>query len=202
MSGNKTELRKQLRQRRRSLTKSQHKLAAKNLLLQLTKIETVKNARNIAMYLANDGEIDPVEVMKWCWSKRKSCYVPIVVQTKLNSLLFAEVTEHTEFANNRYNIPEPVVERENLIAADQLDLVLLPLVGFDSKGNRIGMGGGFYDTTFEFVKDQLVRKPQLIGVAHELQRVDSINAESWDIALSTVVTDGGLYQMDIEEKGE
>ena len=194
MSGNKIELRKQLRQKRRSLTEAQHRIAAGNLMVQLTQLQSVRDAGKIAMYLANDGEIDPVEVMKWCWSQGKSCFVPVVIQTELNSLLFAQISESTEFVNNRYQIPEPVVEKEDLITADQLDLVLLPLVGFDGNGNRIGMGGGFYDTTFEFVKGQSIRKPQLIGVAHELQRVESIDSQSWDIPLSTVVTDKGIYQ--------
>ena len=201
MSGNKTELRKQLRQRRRSLSQGEHQTAAENLLAQLSRLESVRSASKIAVYLANDGEIDPVEVMKWCWSQDKACYVPIVVQTHLNSLLFAKIKEDMEFVNNRYEIPEPVVAKETLITADQLDLVLLPLVGFDRFGNRIGMGGGFYDTTFEFVKEQTIRKPELIGVAHELQRVEVIESESWDIPLSTVVTDQNVYQTEPGSRG-
>lgn len=197
MSGNKSELRKLLRKKRRSITPEAAAVAGNHLLGQLLNLKALHEAQRIALYLTNDGEIDPVEVMKWGWEQGKACYVPIVVQTELNSLLFAQITEKTEFINNRYGIPEPQVGRESMITADQLDLVLLPLVGFDDKGSRIGMGGGFYDTTFEFVKDQPDAKPMLIGVAHELQRVDSIDSEKWDIPLTTVVTDQRIYQTDL-----
>ena len=197
MNGNKSELRKHLRKVRRGLTQEQQASAALNLLTQLKTIEAFQGAQKIAMYLANDGEIDPVEVMKWAWTHGKCCYVPIVVQEQSNSLLFAEVTDQTKYVNNRYNIPEPVVDKALMITAAQLDLVLLPLVGFDDQGSRIGMGGGFYDTTFEFVRTEKTRAPTLIGIAHEVQHVSRIDAERWDIPLSTVVTDQRAYRTNV-----
>ena len=150
------------------------------------------------MYLASDGEVNPIEVMKWCWNNSKQSYVPIVVQEVKNSLLFAEINAQAEFTKNCFNINEPVVARDQIIKAEDLDLVLLPLVAFDQHGNRIGMGGGFYDTTFAFLKNNATEgaiqvKPRLIGIAHEFQQVEEISSEYWDIPLTMVVTDKQIY---------
>ena len=73
-------------------------------------------------------------------------------------------------------------------------MVLLPLVGFDANGARLGMGGGFYDATFAFKQKPAVQtkptaKPWLFGVAHACQQVDALTTEAWDIPLQGVVTD-------------
>ena len=151
------------------------------------------------MYLANDGEIDPADAMKSCWQhiKRdkqpKQFYVPLLPNghdPSDKTLRFAEITAQTKFANNRFGIAEPV--DAPLIDARKLDLVLLPLVGFDIRGNRIGMGGGFYDATFAANRTGNTA-PQLVGLAHDCQCVDAITADNWDIAISAVVTDKRIY---------
>ena len=189
----KPELRKRLRARRRSLSRAHQTGAARNLLAQLKSLPVFRNARKIAMYLANDGEIDPVRVMAWCWRNGIQCYVPVVIPGGRNTLVFAEATEHTTFVENRFGIQEPVVRGHNLIDPQQLDLVLLPLVAFDTNGNRVGMGGGFYDATFGSVRETGGDRPRLIGIAHDIQRVGRIDAEPWDIPLSAVVTDAAVY---------
>ena len=200
-AGNKASLRKALRQARRSLSIEQQQQAAKGLLAQLQSLPAFPNYNKVALYLANDGEIDPREVMDWLQNNGKQSYVPMVQQQDgRNWLMFAEVKADTEFVNNHFGIAEPKVDVSEWISAAELDLVLLPLVGFDGRGNRIGMGGGFYDTTFEFVKDAsaadpLAPLPTLVGIAHEVQKVDTIDAESWDIPLSVVVTDQNLYRL-------
>lgn len=193
----KAPLRKAMRDKRRSLSNHQQAAAAHGLLAQLQAAETFLAATKIAMYLVHDGEIDTIEVMKWCWQNSKQTYLPIVVQAEKNTLLFANVNEETEYVENRFGIKEPIVEQAQIIQAQGLDLVLMPLVAFDQNGNRVGMGGGFYDTTFAFLKENPATKchynPQLIGVAHEIQQVDDISAEHWDIPLMTVVTDKNMY---------
>jgi 5-formyltetrahydrofolate cyclo-ligase len=71
---------------------------------------------------------------------------------------------------------------------------MLPLVGFDASGNRMGMGGGYYDRTFSFKSlKKGLRGPTLIGLAHEIQRVEELPVESWDIPLTAIVTDQKSY---------
>jgi 5-formyltetrahydrofolate cyclo-ligase len=196
MNTDKTSLRKALRARRRSLDSASRSAAAHGLLRQLQSLEIFKRADKIAMYLANDGEIDPRAVMLWSQQNRKACYLPVIRQSdNRNSLVFARMQNDTPLIENRFGIPEPDVPADEMIPASDLNLVLLPLVGFDSNGHRIGMGGGFYDTTFEFVRIENRKSPALVGVAHEIQKVAKIDAERWDIPLSTVVTEEQVYQL-------
>ena len=192
----KTTLRKRLRRSRRELGEQAQRQAAEKLLVQLLQLPEFVASRRVAMYLANDGEISPERVVQWMHANSRQCLLPIVQQDRgRNWLLFAEIKPDTEYTKNRFGIFEPVVEPDMLLRADQLDMVLLPLVGFDGAGNRIGMGGGFYDTTFEFARDPQVKSPVMIGLAHECQKVGTIEAERWDIPLSIVVTDQNIYSL-------
>ncbi|WP_424946083.1 5-formyltetrahydrofolate cyclo-ligase [Candidatus Spongiihabitans sp.] len=201
-SRHKAALRGAMRARRRSLSADQQAVAARGLLAQLQSVAAFLEATKIALYLAHDGEIDPIEAMKWCWHNSKQACLPIVQAGKNrpnNTLVFANVNEQTEYAENRFSISEPVVEQDQMIQAQSLDLVLMPLVAFDQNGNRLGMGGGFYDTTFAFLTEKSTDKPRLIGIAHEIQKVDTISAEHWDIPLTTVVTDKNIYNLGMNE---
>ena len=190
----KSDLRKQLRQRRNALTPARREQAAVDLAEQLKSLPVFGQSKSIALYLADDGEIDPRRVLDWSLSRGKRCYVPVIPVNGGKSLEFAEITAHTRLRNNRFGIAEPAVPADELIGPRELDLVLVPLVGFDAHGNRIGRGGGFYDTTFEFKKTDPESLPNLVGLAHDIQRVEQIAAENWDIPISVVVTDRGVYR--------
>ncbi len=193
--GNKKQLRGTLRAARRGLGRAKQMDAAKGLLQQLLLLEAFVDSRRIALYVENDGEISTADVMRWCQQNGKHPYLPVVQRTNGHHwLLFGELRENGQLAPNHLGIPEPVLPLSELTSAQELDLVMLPLVGFDSFGNRLGMGGGFYDTTFEFVRETDVDRPVLIGIAHEIQRVKNIDAEPWDIPLPVVVTDSGIYR--------
>ena len=92
---------------------------------------------------------------------------------------------------NRFGIPEPPHRRGNTLSAKQLDVIFLPLVGFDAAGNRLGMGGGFYDRTLSQLPAR--NRPLLAGLAHDVQRVDKLPVQRWDIPLDAVVTDRRIY---------
>ena len=94
---------------------------------------------------------------------------------------------------NRFRLPEPDVTDDEMLDPSDLDLVLAPLVVFDAECNRIGMGGGFYDRSFAFRKLESSVTPRLIGVAHELQRVERLLPEAWDVRLDRIVTDAAIY---------
>lgn len=184
-----------MRAKRKSFSSEQQNTAARNLLVQLKYLSEFDAAGSIAMYLVNDGEIDPIEAMRWCWGNQKNVYVPVVTQSDKNSLVFAPVHKNTEFQENKFGIREPIVDIKDIEFAENLDLVLMPLVAFDQQGNRVGMGGGFYDTTFEFLKNNELLTPTLVGIAHEIQKVEDISAEYWDIPLGTIVTDAAVYRI-------
>lgn len=98
---------------------------------------------------------------------------------------------------NQYGIKEPCLRTNKTILSKQLNLVLLPLVAFDAQGNRMGMGGGYYDRTFAFKnqhQNKIGTKPKLLGLAHECQQVEQLPIESWDIPLQGILTDQHYYQ--------
>lgn len=100
-----------------------------------------------------------------------------------------EFTAETHLVPNRFGIPEPQQGPAHKLPTHLLDVVLMPLVGFDRAGSRLGMGGGFYDTTFAFKQQNPKGKPLLIGLAHSCQEVDSLQADNWDIPLGAIATE-------------
>jgi 5-formyltetrahydrofolate cyclo-ligase len=152
------------------------------------------NSQRIACYIAVDGEIDPAPLLKQAWKMGKSIYLPVLVPFCENRLWFAPYQPGCKMRLNRFGIPEPVSSRRHMISASDLDLVLTPLVAFDTYGNRLGMGGGYYDRTFAFLRRrQYWKKPLLLGIAYELQKVKKLTSQKWDVPLYGTVTEAALY---------
>lgn len=186
-------LRRELRARRRALTAQQQRLAAQHLIRHLVRLPGYARVRAVALYWAMDGEIDVTALMHRLLRDGKSVYLP-VLQPRRTALWFKPWNPAAPMRNNRFAIPEPQQGRR--LAPWALDWVLLPLVGFDDRGGRLGMGGGFYDRTFA-PGARWPRQPQLIGVAHQCQQVERVPLDSWDIPLAAVVTDARHYERDL-----
>lgn len=184
-------LRKTIRTARNKLSKEQQHSAGLLLLERLSKHPKIVDATNIAIYLANDGEIDPSFFIQWCWQNNKQVYLPRLHPFSSGNLIFLNYDEQTEFVNNQYGIAEPKLNVQQLIPLDCLDVICTPLVAFDALGNRLGMGGGFYDRTMARWHQQTNNrqvKPYPIGLAHNCQQVDHIPTECWDIPLPEIIT--------------
>jgi 5-formyltetrahydrofolate cyclo-ligase len=109
-------------------------------------------------------------------------------------LWFVRYWRDDPMRRNRFGIPEPARRGRQLCPARTLNLVLLPLVGFDAGCNRIGMGKGYYDRSFAFLRArQHWQRPLLIGLAHECQRIETIAPRPWDVPLDAVVTERRIY---------
>ena len=183
-----------LRQRRRALSRNQQRSAARNLYRQLAQSPQFRRARHIALYLPNDGEIDPRPLLAAAQKRGKRTYLPVLSAWPRTKMVFQRVTRHEKLAGNRFRIlePSPRPKRQRKLWA--LDLVLLPLVGFDDRGGRLGMGGGFYDRSLAYLRMRKNwHKPTLLGLAHECQRVDELAMASWDVPLQATVTDRRWY---------
>ena len=185
-------IRQQLRQKRRLLSLMERKQAAGKLCARLTNSPLFLHSQRIACYLANDGEMDLQPVIKRIWQMKKECYLPVISRLTHNRLDFIRHVENEKLVRNRYNIPEPK-NHYQLTPPWALNLLLLPLVAFDHKGNRLGMGGGYYDRTLAFLRQRKQwHTPRLIGVAYDFQSVESLTSEPWDIPLDGVVTESGI----------
>lgn len=191
----KNQLRKELREVRNRLSDKEQRKAATALAKQVARSRAYCSSNRIALYFASDGEVTTDEIMARIWQSGRQCYLPILSYVMGERLWFAPVDQNSKFLINRFGIPEPVVASRRLLSARQLDLILMPLVGFDLHGNRLGMGGGFYDRTFAYQHQrQKWKRPRLIGLAHECQRVAKLETSPWDVPLHAVATDKNFYQ--------
>lgn len=195
MTGNtRNQLRKQLRQKRRELDEHAQQQHAMSIAHIISKQPAFRNAKRIAFYLAEDGEIDPCFIIEKAWQFKKQVFLPVLPPTG-SSLFFAPYTPDTPMAANRFGIDEPQTHPGQWIRARQLSLILLPLVGFDEQGNRLGMGGGYYDRSLAFINHRKQwHNPRLMGLAHELQKVDKLDCQSWDVPLNMIVTEQAIYR--------
>ncbi|AWT12356.1 MAG TPA: 5-formyltetrahydrofolate cyclo-ligase [Pseudomonas sp.] len=187
-------LRRKLRHARRQLTPAQQRLAARRLYRQLTHHPQFRRARHIALYLPNDGEIDPRLLLQAAQRRGKATYLPVLNPWPRTRMVFQRIKPGERLRRNRFGILEPVIRTARQRRVWALDLLLMPLVGFDGNGGRLGMGGGFYDRSLAYrAMRKKSHKPTLLGLAHECQRVDRLPLESWDVALQATVTDQGWY---------
>ncbi len=194
LSFDRSQLRRKLRNARNKLTPQQQTNAAIGLLNTLKKELFYRRAKRVAFYLPNDGEISPLPLIKLSESLGKRCYLPVLHPQRQGQLLFGEYCDNDKLCHNRFGIAEPDLRQRKHCQAFAMDLVFLPLVGFDNQGNRLGMGGGFYDRSFAFKRHAARRyqKPLLVGLAHNLQQVDALPAEPWDVPLFGIATDNGF----------
>ncbi|UUD62755.1 5-formyltetrahydrofolate cyclo-ligase [Pseudomonas seleniipraecipitans] len=189
-----SQLRRTLRQQRRNLPAMAQRRAALALYRQLAQHPLFRRARHVALYLANDGEIDPHLLIAAAHAHGKQVYLPVLKSWPRTSMVFQRINAHEKLARNRFGIPEPRRDSKRQRKVWALDLILLPLVGFDSHGGRLGMGGGFYDRSLGYrARRKNWHKPTLLGLAHGCQQVDRLSMASWDIPLDGTVTDQGWY---------
>lgn len=188
------QLRRLLRHHRRALSPAEQRQAAHGLYRQLAQNPLFRRARHVSLYLPMDGEIDPRLLIRAAQKRGKTTYLPVLSAWPRTKMVFQRVRPGEKFRPNRFRIPEPCINSKRQRKIWTLDLVLMPLVGFDAEGGRLGMGGGFYDRSLAYLaRRKTWRKPVLLGLAHECQKVGKLAVASWDVPLMGTVTDKRWY---------
>ncbi len=182
----KARLRSELRRRRRALGPAEQQAAARAVAGSIALLPAWAQARHIALYLAADGEVGTGDLERVGRDTGKQLYLPVIRDD--DSLAFALWDTRATLQVNRYGIPEPPPASTYREARD-LDIIVMPLVGWDRRGGRLGMGGGFYDRTLAGVTG-----PLLVGLAHSCQEVESLPLEAWDARLDYIATEAALLQ--------
>ena len=144
------------------------------------------SASNIACYLSASDEVDTSLIFERCWRSNKKVFAPVIGAG--HSMKFVEVRPNSDLRKNRYGLWEPVIGAK--IHPCSLDLVVTPVVAYDDAAHRIGMGGGYYDRAFAFLryrKNWL--RPKLAGLAFDCQKVKKIKANPWDIRLCRIFSE-------------
>ena len=196
------QLRRTIRKQRRQLTLASRNDCARHLARLVCKEPLVMRSRHIAVYLPADGEIDTNPLITSLYSLGKTLYLPILVTFSDRKLWFTAYAPGDRLVPNRFGILEPERTHYRRIRPVFLDLVLTPLVAFDDRGHRLGMGGGYYDHSFAFLNTRRCwKKPPLMGLAYEFQRLPHIDAQPWDVALDAVATDRRVYHCRQREVG-
>ena len=186
-------IRTDIRRLRRAIPHSKQVMFAQQLLQQYQSLSELTDAKRIALYLSADGELSTHPLIEWLWQQGIEVYLPVIHPFSEGQLLFLRYTPTTPLIHNQYNILEPQLDQRTICPVRQLDVIFTPLVAFDEQGNRLGMGGGYYDRTLAPWQDNR-RGPQAIGLAHNCQKVAAVPSESWDIPLRTIMTPDRIWR--------
>lgn len=181
------QIRLEYRKKRQQLSPLHQAEAASQILTSCLQSTGLPQAKTIACYIANDSEVNPQKIIQFCWQQGKRILLPVLHPFSKGHLLFVEYHPNSATRKNIYGIDEPIVTSSNICTLENIDLILTPLVAFDAKGNRLGMGGGYYDRTLAPIRRDSIAT-QLIGLAHTCQQTDKIIADSWDIPLNGIAT--------------
>ncbi len=179
MGDDRAALRRQLRAARRAVPAAERPAAAAEIDRALARLGLPKPGTRIAAFEPYDGEIDPSVILARARALGCRVYLPEITHMRRRRLRF---------------VPESRRGPHRALNPRWLDLVLVPLVGFDSRGYRLGVGGGFYDRHFAFLRHRRSwDRPILLGIAFEVQRVDRFAEEPHDVPLWGVVTEQAIY---------
>ncbi len=148
-------------------------------------------AHTVAVFLSFDGELDTQPLIEQLWRAGKRVYLPVLHPFSPGNLLFLHYHPHSELVVNQFKIREPALDVRDVLPLAELDVLIVPLVAFDAEGQRLGMGGGFYDRTLQNYHQHGI---QPVGYAHDCQQVAAIPAEAWDIPLPAVITPSKVWQ--------
>jgi 5-formyltetrahydrofolate cyclo-ligase len=134
-------------------------------------------SKMIGCYLPMNDEVDPTNIIERAWCANKRVFVPVT--DTHGAMNFSEITPDTVVTRNHYGIWEPL--SGTCIGVKQLDVVITPMAAFDAAKNRIGMGGGYFDRCFHFLRNRCKwLSPKLLGVAFEFQRVEMSPPDTWE----------------------
>jgi 5-formyltetrahydrofolate cyclo-ligase len=186
----KATLRKQLRARRRALSPADHGHRSKLAARALKALRSFSSGKRIALYLPFDREADTGALITAARRRGVRIFVPVIVDRRHSRIRFYPLDGRLERGTFGIAVPRRAIRP---VMPRWLDLIVIPLVGVDGAGRRLGMGGGFYDRALEFRRRR--RRwpgPHLAGLAFDCQRTDAAFAEAWDVSLDSLATESGL----------
>jgi len=185
----KTILRRKLRSTRSTLpasVRNRHDAAIVQYLLQLVKSQ---GTGSIACYWPFNGEPDITPVYKPLIADGYELALPVISEGNDHTMVFHSWRADTELETNRYGIFEP--QKTASIPLSSFDMLIMPLVGYDRFGNRLGMGSGYYDRCLESLRDSSA--PLRVGIAYSLQEIEPLDVNEWDIPLHGIVNERGWF---------
>jgi 5-formyltetrahydrofolate cyclo-ligase len=193
MTSPKPALRRALRAARRALAPGEHKRKSLLAARAVARLPAFRAGARISVYLPFDGEMNTSALIAAARVRGVTLYVPVVASRRHGRLRFCALTG--ALGGGTFGIQVPRRARR-AVAPRWLNLMLIPLVGIDPEGRRLGMGGGFYDRALAFRRQRRIwRGPLLVGFAFDCQRVPSVDAQPWDLAVDALATESGMIPL-------
>jgi len=188
----KAQLRRELRRNRRALAPADHARRSRIAASFVAGLPAFKSGARIAIYLPFDAEADPGALAAAAARRGIRLYVPVVVDLAHRRLRFYPLLGKTRRGTFGISVPHRI-SHHRALAARWFDAIVVPLVGVDADGRRLGMGGGFYDRALGFRRRRRHWPgPRLVGFAFDCQRAESVFAEAFDVRLDDLATESGL----------
>lgn len=193
-------LRAEMSARRQALGAAERIAAADGAARSLEQLPEFMVDPLISGYWAVRGELPLNLAVARLQAREQRYFLPVLEKNSPRSLHFAEFSNGIALTTNHYGIPEPL-DAATVLTPQQLDVVLVPLLAFDARGNRLGTGGGFYDTTFAFLRERSrPTRPLLVGIGYAFQQTESLATEDWDVTLDYIATENTLIDCTMETK--
>lgn len=191
-----SDIRSSVRQLRKNLSADFQHHAAQNIATRVMELPRVQNAHTVSLFLSFDGELNTRPLIERLWQAGKSIYLPVLHPFSRGNLLFLRYSAESEMVLNHFGIEEPRLNVQQVLPVSRLDIIFTPLVAFDATGQRLGMGGGFYDRTLQDWESAYLQQcgPYPIGLAHDCQRVDALPVQEWDVPLPEIITPSTHYR--------
>jgi 5-formyltetrahydrofolate cyclo-ligase len=183
LSNLKQSYRQSMRERRQAISSDEQVLASQKLAQQYQQHFKSLQSTNIAIYLTNDGELDTGHLIETLFNVGHSLYVPKISTSQPGEMKFCRLKSDREFITNRFGIKEPLINE--FIDIVEIEIIFLPLTAFDINGNRLGMGGGFYDRVLSKEHHPSLKS---IGLAYDFQEIEHCPVQSFDQPLNNLLT--------------
>lgn len=193
-SKEKADLRRRLRHARADVDDAVRRQAGTRVMRHALRAGLLTRGRRLAFYVPANNELDVLPLLNRALWMQAACFLPIVPPARQRRLWFGRLGGGNHWTLNRFDIPEYGKQRPK-VRAGVLDIVFLPLLGFDLRGYRMGMGGGYYDASLAFLKRRRIwKRPRLIGIAFDAQKCDFLPDDPWDVPLDMAITEAGIYR--------
>jgi len=183
-------LRRGLRVRRAQMTAAQRAAAAQAITDHIAGTRWLRGGRALGLYVSIGTEVPTGPLRALAGRRHCPVYLPCIIDYRYRRMVFARDAGVLP-AVNRLGIPEP--DALQIIPVRALSVVLLPVLGFDLRGTRLGTGGGYYDRLFAYRRHrQSWHRPLLVGIAFQCQQLPLIERGSHDVPLDAAVTEHGV----------
>lgn len=179
------------RHRRQSLSLQQRQQATQLATANLVQSSIFRNSQHIGCYIATADELSTKLLIEQIFNRGKKCYLPVVDDTQCGKMSFVAYHKQQPLQANRFGILEPA-DKQSVITATTLELVIMPLLAFDKNGHRLGSGSGYYDRYF-LDRNRGITSPILCGFAYDCQQVNELYPQTWDVPMDVVITSRKIH---------